>query len=64
MTDNIVTMANFSLKGINLFVDFDDIHRLIVMNKKKIMAVIKNNAVLENMLIKKICENPNASNHK
>jgi len=67
INDNIVTINNLILKGINFFftsVNFDDIQRLIVMNKKKIKAAIKNNLILEKRLIKKIWEKPKASNHK
>jgi hypothetical protein len=63
--DKTVMMSNFNLKG-NLFfsMNFVDIQRLIVANKKKIIAAAKNRLILETKLIKKIFENPNASNHK
>ncbi len=65
MIDNIAMINHLILKEINFFfVNFDDIQRLIVMNKKKIKAAIKNNLILEKRLIKKIWEKPKASNHK
>jgi hypothetical protein len=65
MNEKNPTINNFILNGISFFsMDFDDIHRLIAANKKKIIAAIRKNLILENNEIKKICENPKASNHK
>lgn len=64
MTDTIEDINNLNLKGINFFSFLDDIHRLVVAKRKKIIAEIRNNLILEKRLIKKICENPKASNHK
>jgi len=64
MVDTIAVINNLNLKGIAFFSFLDDIHRLIVAKKKKIIAEIRNNLILEKRLIKKICEKPKASNHK
>ena len=63
--DNAAIINNFILKGIDFFsLNLDDIHILIMANKKKITAAMRNSFILEKRLIRKIWEKPKASNHK
>tara|TARA_Y100000310_G_scaffold345826_1_gene470638 strand:- start:2628 stop:2915 length:288 start_codon:yes stop_codon:yes gene_type:complete len=58
-------MYSLNLKGnLSFPVIFDDIHRLMIANKKNIKNAAANKLILENRLIKKISLKPSASNHK